>query len=147
MAYFGQTGGTFEFDSTAPWELNSLQHGDQFLATRLLLTVTGAGAEDTEADLGASTAPSFPLFLVSGDFTATFVFQADEQNVWTNVGDLYNSLNTNSGNQIKTSAGFSFFTDPVSTPEPGTWFLVGSGGIVVGLFGRRGLSRSQSRKP
>jgi hypothetical protein len=109
----------------------------------MLLTVNGLGAENTELVDGATTAPLFPLFLVTAtSFDATFVFQAEEgTGKRVPVLDLFNRLNTN-GATVQTSAGFSFFTDPVSTPEPGTWAMIGSGTVLLGLLRRRAASSS-----
>jgi hypothetical protein len=143
MVFAGMNGSAYEFDSTATWNLNSLQDGNQNLNTRMLLTVTGLGAEDTEANDGASTDPLAPLFLVTAtSFSANYVFQAEEgAGNWVPVLTLFNSLNTN-GATVQTSAGFSFFTDPVSTPEPGTWAMIGSGMGLLGLLRRRAASSS-----
>jgi len=137
MAFEGLIDGAYEFDSTATWALDSTQYGNQNLNTRVLLTVTGLGAEDTEANLGASSDPSYPLFLVTGAFTATYQIQADENGTWTGVTTLYNELNTPEGNRVETSVGFSFFSDPATAPEPGTWMLLGSGMVIVAVFGRK----------
>ena len=138
MSFVGLNGAAYEFDSTANWTFNGTFTGTQHLPTRLLLTVSGLGAEDSESNLGATTNPTFPLFQVTGNFSANFVFQAFANSTWTPVND-YQNQNNNSGPQNRKSASFSFFSTPATTPEPGTWMLFGTG--LAGLvFVRRRTS-------
>lgn len=140
MNFLGPVGGnTYEFVSSAPWALDSLQYGQQYLTTRMLLTVNGAvGPMTQEGSLGVNVAPSFPLFQVNGDFSATFVFQALEPATaqWIAVDDLFNSVNT-FGQTVEKSVNFDFFAQPVSTPEPASIALVLAGLGLAGLRRRR----------
>jgi len=132
MTYAGTSGSSYVFTSTALWE--------GAYNTRMLLTPTGLGAEDTEANLGASTTPSYPLFLVTGNFTADFVIQAFVGGNWEGVDTAYNSQLGNDPNvQDVTNVNFDFFTAPAaaSTPEPGSLFLFGAGAVLAGLYRRR----------
>ncbi len=131
MSYSGNIGSTYTFSSTADWEGYS---------TRMLLTVSGLGPEDLESNLGASTTPSYPLFLVTGDYSATFVFQADVGGNWEGVDTAFNNIfqnGSNNGVEDDINVNFDFFTAPASTPEPGTLLLLGSGAVAMGLLKRR----------
>jgi hypothetical protein len=132
MQFVGLAGGSYEFDSTANWTFNGAFIGTQHLPTRMLLTVTGLGAEDTQANLGASSPNgSYPLFIVTGNFSANFVFQVDYQNTWTPV-DVFQNANNNNGQQNVKSVTFDFFN--TTAPEPGSFLLLGTGFALAGLL-------------
>jgi hypothetical protein len=142
MNYAGSVGANiYEFTSSIDWGLASEQYGFQYLPTRMLLTVSGGlGPVDLETNVGATTTPSFPIFQVTGTtFSANFVFEALEGGQWIAVDQLFNSLNT-FGQTVQTSAGFSFFVEPVETPEPASLALVFAGLAGFAAVRRRRLS-------
>lgn len=129
MSYSGTNGPSYVFNSTALWE--------GLYNTRMVLTPTGLGAEDTESNLGASTAPSYPLFLVTGDFSVNFVVEALVGSNWVNVDTVYSDQHFNSSNvEDVTNINFDFFTAPAATPEPASVFLFGSSAVLMGLYRR-----------
>ncbi len=131
MQFQGLVGGSYEFTSTATWTFNAIT-GTVLLPTRMLLTVSGLGPEDTQGDIGASSPnASYPLFQVTGNFSATFVFQADYQGNWIPVNDFQNSHN-NLGPMNQTSVDFEFFNTAVA-PEPGSFLLIGMGFALLAL--------------
>ncbi len=152
MTYTGLSGADYIFNSTQNWAFQQSNSTVQSLATRFRMTVIGLGAVDTEAHLGAtadlsfsSFNPSFPLFQVTGGFSANFFFEvADPRSpgTWTGVNTYQNAVN-NSTTHNQTSVKFGFFTTPAiaPVPEPGTVFLFGGGALALVAFARRKLVR------
>ncbi len=137
MAFAGLVGEFYEFDSTAAWSYDSIQTGLVQLPTKFLLSVIGLGTENTEASLGATTNPSYPLFQVTGNYSATFVFQVFYNSAWTPVRDFQNAHNNLGNTQVQTSVNFAFFNTDAA-PEPGTWAMFGIGVALLGVLGHRG---------
>jgi len=128
MTFAGCTGLSCEFDDNTDW----------IRPTRMLLTLSGnIGSEQTESSLGVNTAPTYPLFLVSGNFSATFVFQANNGG-WQPIDQISNeSLGTFVGNPTNDkSVNFGFFSSS-PTPEPGYSALIGLGLLGFGWTRKR----------
>jgi hypothetical protein len=142
MSFVGHTGNVYEFDSTTPWAFLDSFEGTQQLNTRLLLTVTGLGAVDTETDLGATGGNStYPLFEVTEDFSANFVFESFDDAAWTAITDYQNQNNNfNGAGTTHSSASFGFYSTS-AVPEPSTMLLFGTGLAALSFIRRRRSSR------
>jgi hypothetical protein len=142
MQYIGSVAANvYEFDSTTPWTFYDSFEGPQQLRTRMLLTVSGLGVVDTAGDLLATGGNStYPLFNVTGNFTANLVFQSFDDGTWTAITDYQNANNNGNGSNVQRSATFAFYSTSAA-PEPSTMLMFGTGLAGLGFVRRRRSAR------
>lgn len=132
-----QAGTGYVWQGSSPWAIQTAS-GIVNYQTRFVLNVPSVPTT-TRGALGLSGNASEPVFIINGNFTATFSFQAFNGASWVGVDDLFNSLSTLCGNCVLKSATGQFYGDPV--PEPATMLLLGTG-----LVGVAGHARYRRRK-
>ena len=136
-----QAGTGYVWTAPSLWSIQTAS-GIQTFQTRFVLNVPSVSAS-TRGALGLSGNPSEPVFLINGNFSATFSFQAFNGSSWIGVNDLFNALSTTGTCSpcVVTSATGQFYGEPV--PEPATMVLLGSG--LVGVAGHARYRRNKKR--
>ncbi len=108
---------------------------DQFLNTRLVLTLSGNASFVTASNVNPILAGLGAMVAINGDYTLNGIIQANYNSVWTDVNDLPQTYFAIT--QTRFSGGFYY--EPV--PESATMVLFG-----LGLLGFAGLSRKKIKK-
>ncbi len=134
----GVSGTTATWSGTTTWKIHNSPSDQHILVnTRLLMTITGLGANPWIEDLASIGLDTFGFLgavvdnSAGQDFTLQWAIQADVGNGWQAINSVQQAWDHNGMTRSSFATGF-YYEPAQSVPEPGTLAMLALGFVAVG---------------